>query len=202
MNGREATVSLSQRSAPLDRDFVLSVEAAGSRRARRRGSSAEDDRATIAVGFVPPLADRSSSVRSDLRRRSFRIDGWHVDRRGAQRAAAVPALDDLRLPLQHHRVRLDNQALFPETAAVRRSQPCRRDRARARLQADLGGTEILRALTFVLEQPRSIDCRVPIVLLTDGEVTNTDEVIALASSTRAMRASSRSASARARASIS
>jgi Ca-activated chloride channel family protein len=45
--------------------------------------------------------------------------------------------------------------------------------------ATLGGTEILPALEFVLGQPRSSERPLQLVVLTDGEVTNTDAVIDL-----------------------
>ena len=48
------------------------------------------------------------------------------------------------------------------------------------LAANLGGTEILPALTDVLERPRRDTLARQIVILTDGQVTNTDAVIALA----------------------
>jgi Ca-activated chloride channel family protein len=49
-----------------------------------------------------------------------------------------------------------------------------------RLQADLGGTEILPALRSVLERPSASGLRREVVLLTDGEVSNDDAVVALA----------------------
>jgi len=48
------------------------------------------------------------------------------------------------------------------------------------LDADLGGTEILPALKAVLEQPRHAGLPRQVVILTDGEVSNTDAVLALA----------------------
>ncbi len=47
------------------------------------------------------------------------------------------------------------------------------------MAADLGGTEIEPALRFVLEQPRHGAMARQVVLLTDGEVTNTDDVLRL-----------------------
>jgi Ca-activated chloride channel family protein len=49
----------------------------------------------------------------------------------------------------------------------------------ASMGATLGGTEILPALEFVLGQPRSSERPLQLVVLTDGEVTNTDAVIDL-----------------------
>ena len=49
----------------------------------------------------------------------------------------------------------------------------------ARLDADLGGTEILKALAGVVVQELVPGLPRQLVVLTDGQVTNTDEVIAL-----------------------
>ena len=48
------------------------------------------------------------------------------------------------------------------------------------LEADMGGTEILPALQFVVQQPTVPGMPRQVLVLTDGEVTNTDEVIDLA----------------------
>ena len=48
------------------------------------------------------------------------------------------------------------------------------------LEANLGGTDILPALTDVLERPRRDTLARQVVILTDGQVTNTDAVIAVA----------------------
>jgi Ca-activated chloride channel family protein len=48
------------------------------------------------------------------------------------------------------------------------------------LDADMGGTEILPALQFVVQQPTVAGMPRQVLVLTDGEVTNTDAVIDLA----------------------
>ena len=48
------------------------------------------------------------------------------------------------------------------------------------LEADMGGTEILPALQFVVQQPTVAGMPRQVLVLTDGEVTNTDAVIDLA----------------------
>jgi len=47
------------------------------------------------------------------------------------------------------------------------------------LRADLGGTEILAPMEFALNQPRHADLPRQVVVMTDGQVTNTDAVLAL-----------------------
>src|SRR5690606_6843736 len=48
-----------------------------------------------------------------------------------------------------------------------------------RIDADMGGTEMLPALRAALESARCGQLPRQVLLLTDGEVTNTDEVITL-----------------------
>ena len=48
------------------------------------------------------------------------------------------------------------------------------------LDADMGGTELLAALEYAVRQKRVADLPRQVLLLTDGEVTNTDEIIDLA----------------------
>jgi Ca-activated chloride channel family protein len=50
----------------------------------------------------------------------------------------------------------------------------------AAMKADFGGTELLPALEFALKHPRAGSLARQIVVLTDGEVTNTDALIELA----------------------
>ena len=153
MNGRDATVALSQRDAALDRDFVLSIDAARPRRAagldragrRRRGRDRRRVRAEA--------SSRIDAGRHHLPRRSLRLDGGDVDRGSAQRAAALPALDDSWLPLQHRRLRRRRyESLFPESRSYDEASLAEASTHVAALDADLGGTEILPALKFVLEQ--------------------------------------------------
>ena len=118
------TVTLAAEEVALDRDFVLTVAAAGldapcawiekdqHRRDRRRGE--------LRAG----AAGRSTSGGGDLRRRRIGVDAGLVDRAGAQRAAALPPLDDPRLPLQHRQLRLELRGAVPREPCLRRVQPC------------------------------------------------------------------------------
>ena len=62
---------------------------------------------------------RSAAGGNHLRRRRIRLDAGLVDRTGPQRAAALPALDDPRLPLQHRQLRIDiRDRCFREESAL------------------------------------------------------------------------------------
>jgi Ca-activated chloride channel family protein len=72
------------------------------------------------------------------------------------------------------------QALFSESRAYDEASLAEASDHVRSIHASFGGTEILPALQFVLGQPRQPGRPRQVVVLTDGEVTNTDAVIALA----------------------
>jgi Ca-activated chloride channel homolog len=183
MNDREATVSLSQRSAPLDRDFVLTVETTGLDVPQAWIERDGDDLA-IAVGFAPQLGD--TPVPGEIL--------FVVDRSGSMGGTSI---EEVRNALQLCLRSLipgccfniigfgsTYQSLFPKPRPYDDDSLAAASAHVRDMQADLGGTEILPVLTFVLDQPRGTLPRA-IVLLTDGEVTNTDAIIALARARRA-----------------
>ena len=70
--------------------------------------------------------------------------------------------------------------LFKQSRAYDESSLAEASAHVAALEADLGGTEILPALEAVFAQPAHGALTRQVVILTDGEVTNTDAVLALA----------------------
>ena len=88
----------------------------------------------------------------------------------------------LGLHVQHRRLWLHLREPLSTQPPVRRCKPWRGDVARGGFASQFGrGTEILPALQFVLEQP-CLEGRIrQVVVLTDGQVTNTDAVLALVS---------------------
>ena len=73
-----------------------------------------------------------------------------------------------------------HEPLFPETRAYDQSSLDAASKHVAELRANLGGTEILSALDFALGQPHHAELTRQVVVLTDGQVSNTDAVLALA----------------------
>jgi hypothetical protein len=71
-------------------------------------------------------------------------------------------------------------ALFPQSRAYGEASLREASTHVAALEADLGGTEILPALRMALEAPAQGSLARQVVVLTDGEVSNTDAVLAVA----------------------
>ena len=188
LTDREATVTLGQQDAALDRDFVLSIDAAGLEvphalvERDEEGLGARDSGLeTIGVAFAPRFA--TTSAPAELI--------FLVDRSGSMAGTSIQEVRNalqlcLRSMTPGCRFNIVGfgstyQSLFP--GGSRAYDQSTLDTATAHVSemaADLGGTELLPALQAVLEQPASAELPRQVVILTDGEVTNTDAIMALA----------------------
>jgi Ca-activated chloride channel family protein len=179
MNEDGATVALSQNDAALDRDFILSIDAPGLDSPQALVERSDDGTEAIGVAFAPAF-DVSSAPAEVI---------FVVDRSGSMGGDSI---DEVRNALQLCLRSLtpgcrfnivgfgsSHEALFPETRSYDQASLEIASAHVAAMQADLGGTEILPALSFVLDGERSSDLPRQVVVLTDGEVSNTDAVIAL-----------------------
>jgi len=180
MNGSAATVTLSQRDAALDRDFVLSVETAGLDAPRGWMERDDDGTASVAVAFVPTFPDASAPAEIV----------FLVDRSGSMGGQSIEEVRNaLQLCLRSmipgcffNIVGFGStfQPLFAKSRAYDERSLVEASEHVSALAADLGGTEILPALKSVLDEARHGSLPRQVVVLTDGEVTNTDAVIGLA----------------------
>ena len=180
MNGHAATVTLSTRTTALDRDFVLAIETAGLGAPVAWVEQDEDGAAAIAVAFVPKLATGSSPA--DIT--------FVVDRSGSMQGSSIEEVRNalqlcLRSMIPGCRFNIVGfgstyRALFKESRVYDEASLAEASTHVAKLEADLGGTEVLPALQFVLAGRADRSLPRHIVVLTDGEVTNTDAVLALA----------------------
>ena len=180
MDGRTATVTLSQRDAALDRDFVLSVECEGLDTPQAWIERDDSGSQAVAVAFVPRL--EQSTTACDVT--------FLVDRSGSMEGTSIAEVRNaLQLCLRSmipgctfNIVGFGStyQSLFDASRTYDEASLAEADAHVSSLRANLGGTEILPALQFVLEQPRQEGRPRQVVVLTDGQVTNTDAVLALA----------------------
>jgi hypothetical protein len=182
LNGRNATVALSTRNTALDRDFVLAIETEGFDAPVAWVEWDDAGAAAIAVAFVPKLATASSPA--DIT--------FVVDRSGSMEGSSIEEVRNamqlcLRSMIPGCRFNIVSfgstfLALFKESRPYDDASLAEASRHVVGLDANLGGTEILPALQFVLDRRGDRSLPRHIVVLTDGEVTNTDAVLALAKS--------------------
>jgi Ca-activated chloride channel family protein len=180
MDGRTATVTLSNRDAALDRDFVLSVESEGLDTPQAWIERDDSGSHAVAVAFVPRLEQETTAC--DVT--------FLVDRSGSMEGTSIAEVRNaLQLCLRSmipgctfNIVGFGSkyESLFPESRPYDEASLTQASAHVDALRASFGGTEILPALQFVLEQPRQPGRPRQVVVLTDGEVTNTDAVFALA----------------------
>jgi hypothetical protein len=180
MNGSEATVALSQRDAALDRDFVLSVETTGLDTPQAWMERDENGAQAIAVAFVPKLPQASKPAEVI----------FLVDRSGSMGGTSIEeARNALQLCLRSMiagcRFNIigfgsSHKALFRRSMPYDESSLSQASAHVAAMAADLGGTELLPALELALTPASEDGLARQVVILTDGQVTNTDACIALA----------------------
>ena len=171
---------LSETDAPLDRDFVLLVEAPAFREPRAWIEREDDGTHAIAVAFCPRLPQ--TAVPGEI---VFVVDrsgsmGGPIHRGSAQCPAALSSLDNARQPVQHRRFRIAIRDPVFRKPGVRRCQfwP-RRARTWRRSTPTSAAPRSFRPCSSRSNVP-AVRWIAQVIVLTDGQVTNTDEVLALA----------------------
>ena len=180
LNGQQATVTLSQAETALDRDFVLILGVANLDVPRAWIERDDEGVEAVAIGFYPRLAD--APVPSEV--------VFLVDRSGSMGGGSIEEVRNalqlcLRSMIPGCRFNIIGfgsqfQPLFPESRLYDDASLTEASAHVAGLHADMGGTEVLPALRFALESPRHESLHRQVIVLTDGQVTNTDAVLALA----------------------
>ena len=177
----EAIVTLAQVQASLDRDFVVSIDAAGMDFPQAVIERGDDGTEAIAVSLVPRFTETQLPAEIIfVVDRSGSMDGTSIDEvRNALQLCLRSMITGCRFNIVGFGSRYES--LFPDTRPYDQHSLDEANRHIRELRANLGGTEILAPLQFALEQSRHADLPRQIVVLTDGQVTNTDAVLALAS---------------------
>lgn len=179
-----ARVSLSRADVPLDRDVVLLLEPAAPNEPFASVAVDSKGRRHVLVAFQPDEASVTAAAPVGvevlfLLDCSGSMEGSSIDQ--ARRALAL-CIRTLRAGDRFDIVRFGSsyQALW---GAARDFDEASLREASAWLEArgaDLGGTEILPALQSLLSRPLAPSHTRQVVLLTDGQVSNEADVIALA----------------------
>ncbi len=180
INEAEATVKLAQVQTSLDRDFVLAIDAAGMDKPQALIERTDDGSEAIAVSFVPAFSETPSPAEIIfVVDRSGSMDGSSIDEvRNALQLCLRSMIAGCRFNIigfgSTHESLFSEARLYDQGSLDKASAHVRG------LRANLGGTEILAPLQFALEQPLHPELPRQVVVLTDGQVTNTDAVLALA----------------------
>jgi Ca-activated chloride channel family protein len=178
VNGSEATVTLSQREAALDQDFVLAVEAPGLATPQAWIERNDDGDDAVAIAFAPSLpAEAAPAEVIFLVDRSGSMEGTSIEEvRNALGLCLRSLVPGCYFNIIGFGTKVD--LLFPESRPYSETTLTEASAHISGMEANLGGTEILRALEAVFSQPRPSSMARQVVVVTDGEVTNTDAVIA------------------------
>ena len=176
-----ATVELSRDEVALDRDFVLLVSTAEPHRPFARVAREEDGRRVAMLSFCPELLsdpklghevlfvlDCSGSMQGDSIAQARRALALCIRALGANDAFNVVRFGSTFASLWPLPRRFDDASLDEASEHV------------GTIDANLGGTEILAPLSAILEAAPDPERARRVLLLTDGQVSNEAEVIALA----------------------
>jgi Ca-activated chloride channel family protein len=177
-DGPRARVRLGGREAALDRDFVLNVRVAMEAGPWARLERDAEGRHVAMLSFRPQFdVDEAASEIVFLIDRSGSMQGTSIEE---ARNALQLCLRSLTTKACFNIVGFgsDFQMLFPESRRYDDASLAEASRHVAGLRADLGGTEILRPLTAILEKKPDPERPRQLFVLTDGQVTNTEAVIA------------------------
>jgi hypothetical protein len=178
-DGTRARVRLAQRSAPMDKDLVIVVSADGLDTPHATVERGERGGA-ILLSFVPRF--NASSQPADVI--------FVVDRSGSMEGSSIAevrnalqlCLRSLSAGSRFNIVSFGDtfEALFPSSRPYDDASMKEAAALVTTIDANMGGTELLPALQFVVSQDTVAGLARQVLVLTDGEVTNTDEVIDLA----------------------
>jgi Ca-activated chloride channel family protein len=175
--GNSATVTLAQEHAALDRDLVLLITPIDAEAPHVALERSTTGRIAAAITFRPTFT--TARVPADV--------VFLVDRSGSMQGSSI---EQVRNTLQLCLRSLDAgcafnivgfgsvfESLFSECRAYDERSLDEASRYVASLGATLGGTELLPALEFVLESVAQRERALQLVVMTDGQLTNTDAVL-------------------------
>ncbi|HQP88031.1 MAG TPA: VIT domain-containing protein [Thermoanaerobaculia bacterium] len=185
LDGSRGTVTLGTAETALDRDFVLVVRLAESARPAVLVERAPDGTHVAMLTFAPRFGE-GRIVATDAAKGEI---VFVVDRSGSMNGSSIEeARNALQLCLRSLPAGIlfnivgfgsTFQKLFPKSRHYDEKSLAEASAHVKALKADLGGTEILPALESILKQSVPEGALRQLFLLTDGQVSNTDEVLAL-----------------------
>ena len=180
INDVQTTVTLATDEVALDRDFVLTVAAEGLNTPRAWVETDSDGATAVAVSYVPalPTDPRAAEVI------------FLVDESGSMQGSSIEQVRNalqlcLRSMIPGCRFNIVSfgstfGSLFENSRPYDEASLTAASAFVTKMSANRGGTEILPALESVLTPTPTAELSRQVVVLTDGQVSNTDDVLALA----------------------
>jgi len=174
------TVTLAAEEVALDRDLVLTVAAAGLDAPCAWIEKDQTGATAVAVSYVPTLpADPRPAEVVFVVDESGSMQGSSIEQvRNALQLCLRSMIAGCRFNIVSFGSKFE--ALFPESRPYDESSLAAAARFVSDMTAERGGTEILPALASVLTQPTVPELSRQVVVLTDGQVSNTDAVLEVA----------------------
>ncbi|CAF4005964.1 unnamed protein product [Rotaria sp. Silwood1] len=185
-------VTFAQQNTHLDRDILINIDLSD----KRSSTIAAVEHGAVMVAFIPTEEDCRQAAKNDLTNEFIFV----VDCSGSMqdenkivlaRQAMLLFLKSLPVNCHFNIVRFGSQykTLFNEiTAVYNETNAQQAEQLIKQMQADLGGTELLRPLKWIEEHSPGQGRARQIFLLTDGEISNVTEVLdlcrSMATSTR------------------
>lgn len=176
LDGTRARVTLGECAPALDRDFVLCVRPVEALRPQA-WLEVEDGRGGVMLAFQPRF--EAGAAPCEIL--------FLIDRSGSMNGTSIAeARNALQLCLrsltEQHFFNIisfgsRHTLLFPHSRRYDASSLAEASAHVAALEADMGGTEILGALEAAFATPACPDAPRQVFVLTDGQVTNTADVI-------------------------
>jgi len=176
-DGDRATVTLAQEHVALDRDLLLLITPTETGAPQVVLERTKSGRVAAAVTFRPQFA--AARVPAEV--------VFLVDRSGSMQGSSIEqvrnalqiCLRSLEAGCAFNIVGFGStfESMFNEVRPYDEGSLTEASAYTAQLGASLGGTELLPAIEFVLEQAQRRERMTQLVVMTDGQVTNSDAVI-------------------------
>ncbi|CAF3668887.1 unnamed protein product [Adineta steineri] len=185
-------VTFAQQNTHLDRDILINIELSN----KRNNTIAAVEPGAVMAAFIPTEEECQQVSKNDLTNEFiFVVDcsGSMQDENkiGLARQAMLLFFKSLPVNCHFNIIRFGSQykPLFNEITAVYNETNAKQAEELIQgIQADLGGTELLRPLQWIEEHPPTEGHARQIFLLTDGEISNVTQVLdlcrSMATSTR------------------
>ncbi|UJR12930.1 hypothetical protein I4U23_017103 [Adineta vaga] len=176
-------VTFTQQNTHLDRDILINIELSS----QRNSTIMAVESGAIMAAFIPTEEECHQASKNDLMNEFiFVVDCsgsmQGENKIGLARQAMLLFLKSLPVDCHFNIIRFGSQykTLFNEkTVVYNRTNAQQAEQLIERLQADLGGTELLEPLRWIEKHPPSQGCARQVFLLTDGEISNVTEVLEL-----------------------